>query len=115
MYHESMGGKQMATDILKFVMETKEEFDRTLECKHTSFDDLYPFMLEDQSFFWYKRHAAWASLLTAVRIAEGLGQNWQDLFAEHQVRMIQGKVLDKKVLDEWLGIEANKAENETVE
>lgn len=105
----------MATEVLKYVLEAKEEFDRTLLCKHTSFDDLYPFMLEDQTFFWYKRHAMWSSLQTAVKIADGLGQNWQEAFAERQVRMIQGRILDKKVLDEWLGQEAAAEENETVE
>lgn len=92
----------MSFDILSFVKEAKEEFDRTLDCKHTSFDDLYPYMMEHQSFFWYKRHAAWASLLTTIRIAEGAGANWRELFTDKQIAMINNKVLDKEVLDGWL-------------
>lgn len=92
----------MSLDVLTFVREAKAEFDRTVECKHTSFDDLYPYMLENQSFFWYKRHAAWASLLTAVRIADSAGANWRDLFTLKQLSMITNQVLDKQVLDEWL-------------
>lgn len=92
----------MSFDVLVFVQQAKEEFDRTLECKHTEFDDLYPYMLENQTFFWYKRHAAWASLLTAVRIAEGAGADWKQLFSKRQQAMVVCKVLDKVVLDSWL-------------
>jgi hypothetical protein len=93
----------MTFDLMKYVKEAKIDFDRTVDCKHTAFDDLYPYMMEHQSFFWYKRHAAWASLLTAIRIAEGAGQNWRELFTEKQVTMLEKKILDKHVLDEWLG------------
>jgi hypothetical protein len=95
-------GAYMSFDILSYVREAKEEFDRTVACKHTSFDDLYPYMLEHQSFFWYKRHAAWASLLTTIRIAEGAGADWRSMFTERQLAMIDGRVLDKEVLDHWL-------------
>jgi hypothetical protein len=95
-------GATMSFDILSYVIEAKEEFDRTVACKHTKFDDLYPYMLEHQSFFWYKRHAAWASLLTTIHIAEGAGADWRRLFTERQLSMIEEKVLDKEVLDYWL-------------
>lgn len=103
----------MSFDILEYVKTEKEEFDRTIACKHTTFDDLYPYMLEHQSFFWYKRHAAWASLLTTIRIAEGAGTNWRELFTEDQQAMIDHKVLDKKVLDHWLETsDSEQAEND---
>ncbi len=92
----------MSFDILTYVKEAKEEFDRTVACKHTSFDDLYPYMLEQQSFFWYKRHAAWAALLSTLNIATGAEANWQELFTDKQLVMIEKKILDKTVLDEWL-------------
>lgn len=94
----------MSFDVLKYVLEAKEELDRTLACKHTTFDDLYPYMMEQQTFFWYKRHAAWAGLLMAVRIAEGAEADWTSLFTDKQQTMITAKVLDKKVLDEWLEV-----------
>lgn len=100
----------MSFDILSFVREAKEEFDRTVACKHTSFDDLYPYMMENQSFFWYKRHAAWASLLTAIRIADSAGANWRDLFTLKQLSMITNKVLDKQVLDEWLEMSKDESD-----
>ena len=112
MYDGGREGKNMSFDILMYVKEAKEQFDRTLECKHTAFDDLYPYMMEDGTFFWYKRHATWASLLTTIKIAEGAGADWTPLFNETQARMISGKVLDKRVLDEWLGLEASTTEHE---
>ena len=89
-------------DIMTYAQQTKLEFDRTVDCKHTTFDDLYPYMHEHQSFFWYKRHAAWSALLTTLEIAEGSGADWRSLFNEKQLNMIDKKVLDKHVLDEWL-------------
>ncbi|MGZ4031054.1 MAG: hypothetical protein ACXVDJ_02560 [Tumebacillaceae bacterium] len=103
----------MSFDILQYVQKEKQEFDRTVACKHTAFDDLYPYMLEHSSFFWYKRHAAWSSLLTTVRIAEGAGANWQELFTETQLEMINHQVLDKKVLDHWLGLTESESDSET--
>jgi hypothetical protein len=93
---------EMAFDMMVYVQEAKAEFDRTVECKHTSFDDLYPYMLEQQSFFWYKRHAAWAALLATVKVAIGADVQWQELFSEKQLAMLEKKILDKTVLDEWL-------------
>src|ERR1700730_1184643 len=97
------GEDPMSFDMMAYVKEAKAEFNRTVDCKHTSFDDLYPYMLEHQSFFWYKRHAAWASLMTTLKIAEGAGADWKPLFTQKQLNMIDKKVLDKQVLDEWLG------------
>lgn len=99
----------MSDKIRSYVKDAQEEFSRTVECKHTAFDDLYPYMVENQSFFWYKRHAAWASLLTIIKAAEGLDIEWQDLFTAKQIEMIEKKVLDKQVLDGWL--EASQTEN----
>jgi hypothetical protein len=116
MYSEDMRTEEaypMSFDILQYVGKEKQEFDRTVACKHTAFDDLYPYMLEHQSFFWYKRHAAWSSLLTTVRIADGAGANWQELFTESQLEMINHQVLDKKVLDHWLGLTESESDAET--
>ena len=38
--------------------EAKTHFERALDCKHTEFDDLYPYMIEHPQFFWYKRYVA---------------------------------------------------------
>jgi hypothetical protein len=46
--------------------EAKNHFERALDCKHTDFDDLYPYMIEHPQFFWYKRYVAWSELLTIV-------------------------------------------------
>ena len=43
--------------------EAKTHFERALDCKHTEFDDLYPYMMEHPQFFWYKRYVAWSELL----------------------------------------------------
>ncbi|CAM5784611.1 MULTISPECIES: hypothetical protein [Brevibacillus] len=79
----------------------KVNFERALDCKHTDFDDLYPYMNEQPQFFWYKRYVAWSELLTVVRLAEELGIEWKDEFNEQQVEFITGKVLQGKVLDQW--------------
>jgi hypothetical protein len=92
----------MTSNLLRYVQEAKENFDRTIDCKHTPFDDLYPYMLEDPNFFWYKRHAAWANLLTTIHIAENEGADWRSLFKPLQQAMITNKVLNRKVLDFWL-------------
>lgn len=92
----------MNSNILRYVQEAKENFDRTVDCKHTAFDDLYPFMLEDPNFFWYKRHAAWSRLLMTIEIAEREGMEWRELFKPLQQAMVANKVLNRKVLDYWL-------------
>jgi hypothetical protein len=95
----------MESQLREFLRAAKEEFDRTVLCKHTEFDDLYPYMMEHSQFFWYKRHAAWASLLTVVKIVSQMGIEWRDLFTPEQASMVEQKVLDKRVLDEWFGID----------
>lgn len=81
--------------------ESKTHFERALECKHTEFDDLYPYMNEHPQFFWYKRYVAWQELLTAVKFASELGINWEQHFTENQIGYIHNKVLEGKVLDFW--------------
>jgi len=53
--------------------DAKTHFERALDCKHTEFDDLYPYMIEHPQFFWYKRYVAWSELLTVVKLCEELG------------------------------------------
>ncbi len=93
------------TDLRDFFLEklqrAKVNFERALDCKHTDFDDLYPYMNEQPQFFWYKRYVAWSELLTVVKLAEELGIEWTSEFSEQQVQFIQGKVLQGKVLDQW--------------
>ncbi|MFD2704518.1 hypothetical protein [Salibacterium lacus] len=91
------------------LQETKEQFERTIDCKHTEFDDLYPYMNEQPQFFWYKRYVAWQDLLTIVRMAEELDIDWQHQFQNSQVSFIKNKVLDAKVLDEWYGRKRTEA------
>lgn len=91
----------------------KIHFERALDCKHTDFDDLYPYMNEQPQFFWYKRYVAWSELLTIVKLAEELGLEWQTYFSEQQIGFIQGKVLQGKVLDNWYP-EGDNQEEESV-
>lgn len=91
----------------------KIHFERALDCKHTDFDDLYPYMNEQPQFFWYKRYVAWSELLTIVKLADELGLEWQMHFSEQQVGFIQGKVLQGKVLDNWYP-EGDNQEEESV-
>ncbi|RSL33389.1 hypothetical protein D7Z54_10475 [Salibacterium salarium] len=91
------------------VQEAKEQFERTIDCKHTEFDDLYPYMNEQPQFFWYKRYVAWQELLTIVRLADELNVSWQGEFNDTQKQFIQDKVLDAKVLDEWYGKKRTEA------
>jgi len=101
------------TDLPPFFMEqlrrAKVNFERALDCKHTDFDDLYPYMNEQPQFFWYKRYVAWSELLTVVRLAQELGIEWKADFTVQQVQFIEGKVLQGKVLDYW-NPEAEKEE-----
>ncbi|WP_078553486.1 hypothetical protein [Bacillus alkalicellulosilyticus] len=83
------------------VTSAKTQFERTIDCKHTEFDNLYPYMSEQPQFFWYKRYVAWQELLTVVTLAEELGLEWKTSFLEKQVAYISEKVLDAKVLDNW--------------
>lgn len=92
-------------DIQKFfetkLQEAKIQFERTIDCKHIEFDDLYPYMSEQPQFFWYKRYVAWQELLTVVKLAQELGLSWEGFFSEKQVKYITKKILDAKVLDDW--------------
>lgn len=89
--------------------EAKVQFERTIDCKHTEFDDLYPYMSEQPQFFWYKRYVAWQELLTIVKLAQELDISWKDEFEEKQLAFIEKKVLDAKVLDEWYGKKRTEA------
>src|SRR5690606_8798719 len=76
------GGRQMEkqpfTDeyLAKKLAEAKTHFARTVDCKHTEFDDLYPYMVEHPQFFWYKRYVAWSQLLTIVDICRDCEFDW---------------------------------------
>ncbi|MGZ0050415.1 hypothetical protein [Brevibacillus gelatini] len=93
--------KNLPTFFKDQLHRAKVNFERALDCKHTDFDDLYPYMNEQPQFFWYKRYVAWSELLTVVRLAEELGVDWTEDFSEQQVEFIKGKVLHGKVLDYW--------------
>ncbi len=90
----------------------KSQFERTIDCKHTEFDDLYPYMTEQPQFFWYKRYVAWQELLTVVSIATDLDVDWTSDFLEKQVAFINSKVLDAKVLDDWYEVQEEEVETE---
>ena len=79
----------------------KTHFERALDCKHTEFDDLYPYMIEHPQFFWYKRYVAWSELLTVVKLSEELGLEWKSRFTDRQAEYISGRVMSSRVLDEW--------------
>lgn len=81
--------------------ESKTHFERALDCKHTEFDDLYPYMIEHPQFFWYKRYVAWSELLTVVRLCEELSIPWEREFTSQQVEYIRNRVMSSKVLDDW--------------
>ncbi|MFK3939866.1 hypothetical protein ACI2JA_20355 [Alkalihalobacillus sp. NPDC078783] len=90
----------------------KIQFERTIDCKHTEFDDLYPYMTEQPQFFWYKRYVAWQELLTFVRVAEDFEYKWTELFTQKQAAYIQSRILDAKVLDDWYEEQELEAEQE---
>ncbi|WP_046215249.1 hypothetical protein [Paenibacillus wulumuqiensis] len=79
----------------------KVHFERALDCKHTEFDDLYPYMIEHPQFFWYKRYVAWSELLTIVNLCQELDFNWKSQFSDHQVEYVNERVMSAKVLDYW--------------
>jgi hypothetical protein len=81
--------------------ESKTHFERALDCKHTEFDDLYPYMIEHPQFFWYKRYVAWSELLTIVKLCEELDIPWMERFEEHQADYVSKRVMSGKVLDCW--------------
>ena len=79
----------------------KTHFERALDCKHTEFDDLYPYMIEHPQFFWYKRYVAWSELLTLVQLCKELEFEWEPHFSQQQVQYIESRVMSSKVLDFW--------------
>ncbi|MFX3633063.1 MAG: hypothetical protein ACE3L7_12210 [Candidatus Pristimantibacillus sp.] len=81
--------------------DAKVHFERALDCKHTEFDDLYPYMIEHPQFFWYKRYVAWSELLTIVKLSDELEIEWREQFTEKQAEYIASRVMSSKVLDEW--------------
>lgn len=83
------------------ISEAKNQFERTIDCKHTEFDTLYPYMSEQPQFFWYKRYVAWQEMLTVVKLATELSVTWEEFFSEKQADYVREKVLDAKVLDHW--------------
>ncbi|MCM3762428.1 hypothetical protein M3212_16770 [Alkalihalobacillus oceani] len=109
-----MEENKIAVYLQERLAEAKRQFERTVDCKHTEFDDLYPYMTEQPQFFWYKRYVAWQELLTIVKIAEDLDVPWKDLFLEKQASFVEARVLDAKVLDNWYEeeLEAESAQND---
>ncbi|HHW37861.1 MAG TPA: hypothetical protein GXX18_11560 [Bacillales bacterium] len=96
-----MDQQKLATYFEEKINAAKIQFERTVECKHTEFDDLYPYMNEQPTFFWYKRYVAWQELLTITKLASELEIEWGSFFTENQILFINNKVLDAKVLDHW--------------
>lgn len=94
-------GKLTEAFLLQKLADAKVHFERALDCKHTEFDDLYPYMIEHPQFFWYKRYVAWSELLTLVNLCKELEFDWQSLFTEQQVQYIESRVMSGKVLDFW--------------
>lgn len=94
--------------------QAKVLFERALDCKHTEFDDLYPYMNEQPQFFWYKRYVAWQELLTVVRLASDLKIDWRPVFSQNQIEFINKKVLEAKVLDQWYESENQEQVEEEV-
>lgn len=81
--------------------DAKNHFERALDCKHTEFDDLYPYMIEHPQFFWYKRYVAWSELLTIVKLCEELDYPWTERFTERQAEYVRNRVMSGTVLDCW--------------
>lgn len=96
-------GQEQSTEqfLIRKLADAKTNFERALDCKHTEFDDLYPYMMEHPQFFWYKRYVAWSELLTIVKLCEELSLSWQQVFTEQQVQYIRNRVMSNKVLDHW--------------
>ncbi len=97
-----MGIEQGTTEFYyRKLNEAKVHFERALDCKHTEFDDLYPYMVEHPQFFWYKRYVAWSELLTVVKLSEELSIDWRTQFTQQQIEYINNRVMSSKVLDCW--------------
>jgi hypothetical protein len=87
--------------MLEKLSDAKTHFERALDCKHTEFDDLYPYMIEHPQFFWYKRYVAWSELLTVVKLCDELSIPWERQFTQSQVAYIRNRIMSSKVLDDW--------------
>lgn len=99
-----MGNKQIPAEyIMEKLNVAKTQFERTLDCKHTEFDDLYPYMIEHPQFFWYKRYVAWSELLTIVDICANQNIDWEKQFTEIQHSYIKQRIMSGDVLDRWYG------------
>lgn len=97
-----MGNEKLTQSFfLQKLSDAKVHFERALDCKHTEFDDLYPYMIEHPQFFWYKRYVAWSELLTLVHLCKELEFDWEPLFTPQQVHYIESRVMSGKVLDFW--------------
>lgn len=97
-----MGEQGIPVDFMMTKLdEAKNHFERALDCKHTDFDDLYPYMIEHPQFFWYKRYVAWSELLTIVKLFTELNIEWKQHFSVKQVDYIQKRVMSATVLDYW--------------
>ncbi len=97
-----MGKEHISTEFfMNKLSDAKTHFERALDCKHTEFDDLYPYMIEHPQFFWYKRYVAWSELLTLVKLCDELAFDWQQQFTKQQVEYVKNRVMSSKVLDEW--------------
>lgn len=94
-------GNISAEFLLTKLSDAKNHFERALDCKHTEFDDLYPYMIEHPQFFWYKRYVAWSELLTIVKLSEELEMDWKQQFTLKQGEYITSRVMSSRVLDEW--------------
>jgi hypothetical protein len=98
----NMGNTNIPADYLMAKLsEAKIHFERALDCKHTEFDDLYPYMIEHPQFFWYKRYVAWSELLTVVKLCTELSIEWEQQFSQQQTDYIKQRVMSSKVLDYW--------------
>lgn len=97
-----MGKEEVSVEFFMTKLQNaKVNFERALDCKHTEFDDLYPYMIEHPQFFWYKRYVAWSELLTIVKLCEELHFTWEGQFEAHQISYIRSRVMSSKVLDHW--------------
>lgn len=97
-----MGKDQVSVEFfMQKLSDAKVHFERALDCKHTEFDDLYPYMIEHPQFFWYKRYVAWSELLTIVKLCEELDVSWSEQFTPQQIDYIRNRVMSAKVLDFW--------------
>ncbi|HEX7056650.1 MAG TPA: hypothetical protein VF260_05570 [Bacilli bacterium] len=108
-----MERKQLSEQfLLDKLSAAKTHFERALDCKHTEFDDLYPYMIEHPQFFWYKRYVAWSELLTIVQLCDELAIEWQTLFSARQAEYVASRVMSSKVLDEWYEANGSKEHEE---